>query len=285
LHGDLPANEKVLAGIHELLITGVTSALEPQIPVERAIPVTGPWRKASDIAPIPPEVNALIGTRGGARRIKTLDATLQRLVESEMLQPFIGARRAKVLLPASPPAKAVGKRPRGRASPPVRLEVMWGDICRANGEIYAAGHYQGVLPQAGERALDEVVSGVIRGQSDDARELVITSHTRRGIIRGAVGDVNFFPWANARKTVAVAGMGYPGTFGRSELQRLARSLAESVSAIPGARTFNLLLIGSGNGNLPWRGCSTDLSRRWAKVRGARPSARSVSSNATGRRRA
>ena len=69
---------------------------------------------------------------------------------------------------------------------------MWGDITLAEGDVYASGHYEGVLPQAGELALDRMVSG---RDSD----LVITAHTRRGMMRGAVGDINFFPWANSRK--------------------------------------------------------------------------------------
>lgn len=248
VHGDLPANEQVLAGIHELLITGTTTALATQIPADRALRAAGPWRKAKDIAPIDPAIDALLGARASAARVRRLDPAQQIRVEAEMLAPFVGGRGAAKA--AARPAPSLVTKRRGRAAPAVRLEVVWGDICRAPGEIYAAGHYQGVLPQAGERALDEMVSGVVRGEVDDARELVITAHTRRGIIRGAVGDVNFFPWAGARKTVAIAGMGHPGTFGRPELERLARSLAESVSAVPGARTFNLLLIGSGNGNLP-----------------------------------
>ena len=131
----------------------------------------------------------------------------------------------------------------------VRLDVVWGDITRVDGDVFAAGHYQGVEPQAGELALDGAVSGVADPRTVDPATLVITSHTRRGILRGSLGDINFFPWANARKTVAIAGMGHPGTFGRPELRRLARSLAESVSALPNVRTVNMLLIGSGIGNL------------------------------------
>ena len=247
VHGDLPTNERVLAGIHELLFTGGTTALAAIVPADRALRGGGAWRSARDIAPLPPAIPALVGPRAGPARIRQLAPALQRVIEAQLLQPYVGGERRA---PEMPPATTGGAAPtRRRTLPPIRVEVMWGDIRFARGEMFAAGHYQGVLPQAGELALDQMVSGVAQAEARSRRELVITSHTRRGMIRGAVGDVNFFPWAASRKTVAIAGMGYPGTFGRPELQRLARSLVESVSAFPGARTLNLLLIGSGNGNL------------------------------------
>ena len=60
MHGDLPANEKVLAGIHELLSTGTTTALDPQKPAKRAMLVAAQWRKSSEIAPVDPAITASI---------------------------------------------------------------------------------------------------------------------------------------------------------------------------------------------------------------------------------
>ena len=38
------------------------------------------------------------------------------------------------------------------------------------------------------------------------------------MLRGALGDVSFFPWGDAAgRVVAVAGMGRPGTFDRAAL--------------------------------------------------------------------
>src|SRR5207249_4448851 len=92
-----------------------------------------------------------------------------------------------------------------------------------------------------ERALDEAVSGPGR------RQLVITDQTRRGILRGGLGDVAFFPWG--RRVVAVAGMGHAGTFGEPELRRLARNLTWAVTGLPAVRTICTVLIGSGEGTL------------------------------------
>jgi hypothetical protein len=120
--------------------------------------------------------------------------------------------------------------------------VVWGDITKVAGDVYAVGHYEGVLPQRAERALDDVVSG-----PGPRRYLVITDQTRRGILRGGLGDIAFFPWG--RRVVAVAGMGHAGTFGEPELRRLARNLTWAVAGLPSVRTICTVLIGSGEGTL------------------------------------
>jgi hypothetical protein len=131
------------------------------------------------------------------------------------------------------------RRPRPRR---LRVEVVWGDVTRVPGDVYAVGHYEGVLPQRAERALDEAVTG-----RRPRRHLVITDQARRGILRGGLGDVAFFPWG--RRVVAVAGMGHAGTFGEVELRRLGRNLTWAVAGLPDARTICTVLIGSGEGTL------------------------------------
>jgi pimeloyl-ACP methyl ester carboxylesterase len=249
-HGDLPSNEKVLASIHELLSTGTTTALDAQKPAKRAVPAAGVWRKSSEIAPISPAITAFAATRAGPQRVARMSPERQASIEADMLELVVSAKRgAESAESTADAAKGVAKFLTKERGLGVRVDVVWGDITLVDGDVFVAGHYVGVAPQAGELALDKVVSGVAHGQPCDPADLVITSHTRRGILHGSLGDIDFFPWANARKTVAIAGMGYPGTFGRAELQILARSLAESVSALPGVHTLNMLLIGTGIGNL------------------------------------
>jgi hypothetical protein len=133
--------------------------------------------------------------------------------------------------------------------------VVWGDITRVVGDVYTVGHYQGILPQNAELALDRAVSGLLGASRPAARgddRLVITQHTRRGTLRGALGDIDYFPWgdpAHRGRTVAVAGMGYPGTFGLTALRRLIRELAVGVSLLPNVQTMCTVLIGSGEGTL------------------------------------
>jgi hypothetical protein len=131
----------------------------------------------------------------------------------------------------------------------ITLEAMWADITRVDGEVCSAGHYEGVEPQAGELALDRMVSGIADGARFSPADLVITSQTRRGVVRGALGDINFFPCNPARKSVAIVGMGRPGTFGMQALRLATRSLVVSAAALPSVETVNMLLIGSGKGNL------------------------------------
>jgi hypothetical protein len=240
-HGDLPSNSKVLAGIHNLLAAGKCDELEWPKPKERALPKPATWRKAEEIAPVQPLPG--VQTRGGP----LLELDEQALVERSMLEPFLGSGGASPAAgaPQHPEPEPGGPR---KVAEVLSIEVMWGDITQVDGDVFVAGHYEGVEPQFGELALDKAISGLPKGRGK-RDQLIITSHTRRGMLRGAVGDVNFFPWSGTRKTVAIAGMGRAGTFGPQNLRRLASTLAESISTLPGARTVNMLLIGSGAGNL------------------------------------
>jgi len=134
------------------------------------------------------------------------------------------------------------------AVPEVAVEVWWADVTRVEGDVHAVGHYENVLPQFAELALDRVVSG----RTAPDTELVLTNLTRRGLLRGALGSVAFFPWASGQgpgRLVAVAGMGHPGSLGQPELRRLARNLTWAVTALPDVQTVCTVLIGAGSGNL------------------------------------
>lgn len=134
------------------------------------------------------------------------------------------------------PARTAGK---------VRLmiDVEWADITKADGDAFVVGHYIGVMPQNAELALDRVLSG-----TNDRSRLVLTDLTRRGAIRGALGDVLFFPLPHG-KQVVLAGMGRPGLFGEAQLKKLARSVAETVGRLMKRPTVCAVLVGSGYGNL------------------------------------
>jgi hypothetical protein len=121
--------------------------------------------------------------------------------------------------------------------------VEWADITRADGDAFVVGHYVGVLPQNAELALDIMLSG-----TKERSRLILTDLTRRGAIRGALGDVMFFPRADG-KQVVLAGMGRPGLFGESQLKKLARSVTETVARLLKRPTVCTVLVGSGFGNL------------------------------------
>ena len=106
----------------------------------------------------------------------------------------------------------------------------------------------GIRPQKTELALDRAVSGYIEGRRE---KLLITEWTKRRALRGALGEVAFFPW-NSNRIVAVAGMGGLGTFHKPQLKILAQNVARSVGLLPHHTIIATVLIGSGPGNLTVR---------------------------------
>ncbi len=142
-------------------------------------------------------------------------------------------------------AETSGKASGSPPTPPkLAVEAVWADITKADAQVYAVGHYTGVPPQRAERALDQKVS---RWEKKGDR-LIISEFARRGVFRGSLGEVSFFPW-DPGKLVAVVGMDRPGTFHQSQLRILARGLARSVGLLPDRANLATVLIGSGDGNL------------------------------------
>lgn len=140
----------------------------------------------------------------------------------------------------------------GGQSPTLKVEVEWANIAKTTGDVFVVGHYIGVLPQNAEWALDCALSGVAPQngptRSDDEERLILSDLTRRGAIRGALGDVIFFPW-KGKGQIVLAGMGRLGTFKEPQLWTLAASLAQSVGRLLPNPTICTVLIGAGFGNL------------------------------------
>ena len=83
----------------------------------------------------------------------------------------------------------------------VRVDVVWGDVIKVAADLYTVGHYRGVVPQRAELALDDAISK--RGRSREAHGGtggIIAAQTRRNGIRADVGDISYFPWADAEHT-------------------------------------------------------------------------------------
>ncbi len=260
VHGDLAKNGQVLDAITELLQTGKTSVLsttKPPTPLTRA--VTRAFRGGEAIAPLPVEVDVILEQaktrhRAGAPAVTREEAIrLENLALSEYLGSGEDVRERSPGEPAT--AEAAPEAVEISAATPVAklaVEVVWGDVTKVDADVYTVGHYEGVVPQRAELALDEAVSAVRDKPDYDRRRLVITQHSRRGSLHADLGDVSFFPWGDTQhgdRVVAVAGMGRPGTFDSAGLRQLVRGMVIAVSELPSARTVCTVLIGSGEGTL------------------------------------
>ena len=150
---------------------------------------------------------------------------------------------APIVLPTAAPALA-----------PLQIEVVWGDITRVPGDLYAVGHYNGVEPQGAELALDRHVVSRIPQARRSSERLTLTRLSHLGQLAPDFGDVEFFPGEqrgdpNTAVTVALAGMGFPGTYTRARHRDLMSRMAVKVMSLPDVRILNMVLIGSGEGTL------------------------------------
>lgn len=298
-HGALPKNADVRDALDELFASGTTSGLAMSVPRARGAPrVHGAWIPAHLLDPETDEKALAARYKTPTKRAPNAENErddAQALVdEAHVMRGWTGnpaheqveavrVRRGGVGrggggAPGARVARGGTSAEIPQAAPLLSVQVVWGDITLDEaGDVYVAGHYESVLPQAAEAALDSVVSAPFEPRSSNesdaafaARKLAATEGrliyglTKRGAIRGSLGDVYFFPWADwaldaparaawkkhpKRRLVAIAGMGYSGTFSAIELRRLARHLVFALQRLPGAATMSTVLIGAGNGNL------------------------------------
>jgi len=255
VHGDLAGNASVLAGIHKLLETGNTVELEQSLPASRRRAAVGKIKAIPpDAAELELQEIAAAGVPMRGRKPLDVAANAER-AEALLVRGFVGSPTERsVKQEKRSEVDRVGReRPARRVAKPVklRMQVVCGDITKVRGDVYAVGHYVGVMPQAAEYALDTQVSA----PNAPPHARVLNANTRLRLLRGDLGTVKFFPWADGSgRLVAVTGMGHPGTFGAAELRKLASSLTLEVGALPNAKTICTVLIGSGAGNLAVSTC-------------------------------
>lgn len=137
---------------------------------------------------------------------------------------------------------------------PLLIEVVWGDITRVPGDLYVVGHYNGVEPQGAELALDRHVISRMPEARRSSERLTLTRLSHLGQLAPDFGDIEFFPGEqrgdpNTSVTVALAGMGFPGTYTRARHRDLMSRMAVKVMSLPDVRLLNMVLIGSGEGTL------------------------------------
>ncbi len=135
-------------------------------------------------------------------------------------------------------------------------------------DAISVGHYQGVKPVYAELAVDQIVTAGIleKGAAKESHnynqyneeQLIVTRLTRRGALRGDLGQVYLLPdhrkvsgkGQNVDRVVAIAGMGLPGSFGVPELTVLIRELVWTLS-LTNKKHLATVLISSGSGNLSY----------------------------------
>lgn len=302
-HGALPKNESVRDSLEELFDTGKTGGLLTSVPRERSMSRDrkhDEWKTADEIEPPSDEEQVAARYRvevvAKPNEDDDVDHAQATVDEARVMRGWTGApeeRNVEVVRIRRGGAglgtghKSIARKARGAVAgagpgatanrPLLSVQVVWGDITLDEaGDVYVAGHYESVLPQAAEYALDTIVSAKLEPQRKNESAVDFASRrlqamegrlvhglTKRGAIRGSLGDVYFFPWADwalaaesrqawnksKRRLVAIAGMGYSGTFSANELRRLARHLVFALQRLPGASTLSSVLIGAGNGNL------------------------------------
>ncbi len=151
--------------------------------------------------------------------------------------------------PTAPPTAAKVSLP-----VPLQLEVIWGDITRVPGDMYVVGHYNGVEPQGAELALDRHVVSRMPEARRGSERLTLTRLSHLGQLAPDFGDIEFFPGdqrgdPDTAVTVALAGMGFPGTYTRARHRDLMSRMAVKLMSLPDVRILNMVLIGSGEGTL------------------------------------
>jgi pimeloyl-ACP methyl ester carboxylesterase len=242
-HGMLTVTSDVLNNIHDLLEKGHTDRLPTEVPgVRRAAPS---WETPLTSEPTEAEFDAeIVAARQDERREPPPQE--QARIERRILRAGDGSPRQSLRQRVPSGEDAPTRRVAGEDRP-LEIQVVWGDITKVHADVYAVGHYQDVLPQYAELALDLKVSG-----DDDPAKGIIRDHTLRRNIRGQLGDIDFFPWVEEgfeRATVAIAGMGHPGAFTLGALRVLSRRLMWAISNLPSVETVAMVLIGSGEGTL------------------------------------
>lgn len=267
-HGALPRNADVLATIHEVLETGDTSGLLAK-PVKRraadgAAAAADALRHAEEH-----DMREIEGYLHRTRRVRAPEAGEPRYLSSDERAVEDLLTRGFLSAPDREPQPEPVAPPEPQTVPSLRVRLVHGGIQDAGLGIanidglpvdaVAVGHYRGVKPEAAELALDRAISRVLNGSgpSKDVqeRDLVLTQLTERGTIGGGLGqpfllrDPRAPADAGHTRTLAIAGMGLPGSFGPPELTVLVRELAWALGRT-GHRHLATVLIGAGNGNIP-----------------------------------
>jgi pimeloyl-ACP methyl ester carboxylesterase len=227
-HGNLSSNAKILAALDELLSTGKTEALLPEMPASRAVVKSQKALKdqydeaqRADEARLQLSLRRM-GTRG-VRSESDVDTSPVEQTETDMAAPLlVSPEERKVEETITRGFLAYrGEGESAEAEPvdgdalidaaKIEIGLVYGGIESIDYEAtrsrkdhhpvdaISVGHYIGVQPQQAELKLDEAISAALMGKelSKDftpaKSDLVLTQYTERGIIQGKLGQPFMIP--------------------------------------------------------------------------------------------
>lgn len=282
-HGQLPVSRTVMDALTEILQTNTATGFSTEVPSgvrgaeddteARKELIVRQQVEESEILQLTEPLKASVQSRGSDTAVMPVSSS-ERELENSLVRGFLmGGKIVEVDRPAAASTLAVteamGVAPNAGT---IRVSFVLADIGKAVKAVphsndlpvdaLAVGHYIGVRPTAAELALDRALSEKLGVQAGaDRSELLLTSFTDRGIIRGEIGQPFFIqhpdPPADAPgglpALLAIAGMGYPGRFGTPELTVLVRELIWALGKTA-RRHLATVLIGSGEGNLAVNDC-------------------------------
>jgi pimeloyl-ACP methyl ester carboxylesterase len=278
-HGALPANQRVLKAVEDLILTGQceldrapqqSRALDTA--VEGVARATLQSRRAVEEAQLAAHA-AIVRARTSKLEEAVYVDPLERALEDNIISGLLGSGPQ-----LAPQTRSLGASPleAAQATPKVaaptcriRVRVVQDDIqnigtpaqkADLTGELpidaLAVGHYIGIKPTAAELALDKAISGAY--SKNGKVDLLLTQFTERGILRGDLGEPFYLSDPREQiissaggRLVCIAGMGMPGSFAVPELTVVARELCWSLGKLA-KKHLACVLIGAGNGNLSER---------------------------------
>jgi len=164
-----------------------------------------------------------------------------------------------------------------------KLSVAVADIgeLRRDFEAIAVGHYEGVLPEGSELAVDLALSerfeakrlGEPPGSGSKhavaPNRLLLSQITSRGLFRGELGRLYLLPNPDQPdQTICLVGMGEIGNFGMPELTIIVQQLMWHLCYM-GKKNLCTVLIGSGSEVLPdkaaARAWTTGIQMAWRRL--------------------
>jgi hypothetical protein len=271
-HGSLPNDPKVVAAVKQYLEgKPITELPEKQTitrehrGIDAVNKVRNDWdEEIKEFSARVPSTSA----RGRTRR----DAEIEVGQESNLLSGFLnsheqgqrsrgGANEKK----SGTPPRVAKKQPTSRSKGSrIQIALHLEDILTFGSgkpgefgpvDFITAGHYQGVSPQWAELALDLRLSkalGLVANSATtgnvDPSQLFITEATARGAVTMRLGEPYILPLPNSRLSIALAGLGLPGTLGRAELAVMIHEFVVSLAKL-GCRHLGTVVIGSGDDNM------------------------------------